>query len=234
MTTNNWMETNGKSASSGLPNMKFETGVTQVRIVSGVLRRYQYWLTNSEGKKNAFECLRFIRETERFQNSLPDPVAEKGFTEKNEKQETVSLRPKRAYACAVINRKTGKVELMDLKKSVFDEVIAYMKSEGISNPSDIEIFIEKTGIKWNEVKYKVDAIKTLKFNADKKAIAELHEADEALISELKPIDEIIHREDYAEQKQRLDAFLAGEKSTNAEGGQPNGSADHEAISDLDD
>lgn len=228
----NWLDTNGKSVTNNLPNMKFETGVTQVRIVSGVLRRYQYWLVNSIGKKRAFECLRFIRETEKFQNSLPDPVNEKGFTEKNEKGETVSLRPKRAYACVVINRKTGKLELMDLKKSVFDEILSYMRSEGLSNPSDVEFFIEKTGTRWNEVKYKVDAIKTLKFNNDKAGVAGLHAGDVEMLDGLKPIEELVPRESVEEQRANLEAFLSATEEK-SEGSSSASADDEEAIGELD-
>lgn len=227
----NWLDTNGKSVTNNLPNMKFETGVTQVRIVSGVLRRYQYWLVNSIGKKRAFECLRFVRETEKFVNSLPDPVDERGFTEKNEKGETVKLKPKRAYACVVVNRKTGKLELMDLKKSVFDEILAYMKSEGIRDPSSVEFFIEKTGTRWNEVKYKVDSIKTLKFNTNAEQVKALHDADAELIEGLKPIDELVSRDTYEEQRVTLEAFLnATEESTT---GAPS-NTDNDSVDDLDD
>ena len=176
--------------------------------------------------------MRFIRETEKFQNSLPDPVNEKGFTEKNEKGETVPLRPKRAYACVVINRKTGKLELMDLKKSVFDEILSYMRSEGLSNPSDVEFFIEKTGTRWNEVKYKVDAIKTLKFNADKAGVVGLHAGDAEMLDGLKPIEELVPRESVEEQRANLEAFLSATEEKSE--GSPSASADdEEAIGELD-
>ncbi|MFP9170420.1 hypothetical protein ACLI2G_16765, partial [Enterococcus faecalis] len=68
-----WGETTGGS-NDKIEFLKFNNGITRVRIVSGVLPRYVYWLTNKEGSVAPFECLRFNRDKESFVRGKADPV----------------------------------------------------------------------------------------------------------------------------------------------------------------
>lgn len=229
----NFTSTNGKADSNKVTHVKMVSGVPlQFRVASNVLRRYQYWLKSAAGKSLPFENLGFNRDTERFDSGEGDPVRETGITEFNTYSKKVEpIKSKRAYAVMVINRATNQYECMDLKTSVFDGMIAYMKDMEIENVEDVEWVVVKTGTVWNEVKYTLDVIKTQKANKDQAAVAALHEADKAILAEAKPIEELFPRETYEAQKKRLATFLAGapepSESENAENSD-------EGLDDLDD
>jgi hypothetical protein len=178
MSIQNWGTVKGESQSEGLNFAKMVAGTPLVcRIISGIRPRYQYWVPNSIGQKLPFESLSFNHENEKWIRGAVDPVREKGFTESDGKGGTKPLGSKRAYVCVVINRATGQLEALDLKKSIFDGVIKFMQDaeENYTDPSQFEIVIDKTGVKWNEVKYNVNVMATLKANRDKAALATLHE-----------------------------------------------------------
>ena len=44
-------------------------GETKIRLVGEVMPRYVYWITTTEGKRMPLECLRFVREQEKFVES---------------------------------------------------------------------------------------------------------------------------------------------------------------------
>ncbi|AZV01962.1 hypothetical protein [Aeromonas phage Akh-2] len=235
---NNWGTVKGESQSEGLNYAKLVAGTPFVcRIVSGVRPRYQYWVHNSIGQKLPFESLSFNHENEKWIRGAIDPVREKGFTESDGKGGTKPLSSKRAYACVVINRATGQLEALDLKKSIFDGIIKYMQDsdENYANPSEIEFVIDKTGVKWNEVKYNINVMATLKANRDKEAVKALHEQDAKLLEGMKDIMEYWPRITAEEQRAALDEFLSrtaddSNKSANSGG---NSGGDEEAMSDLD-
>lgn len=233
MSMNNWNTVKGESQSEGLAYTKMVSGTPTVcRIVSGVRPRYQYWVTNAIGQKLPFESLSFNHMNEKWLRGAADPVREKNFTESDGKGGTKPLSSKRAYACVIINRATGQLEALDLKKSIFDGIIKFMQEseENYGNPSEFEIVIDKTGVKWNEVKYNVNVMATLKANRDKAALAELHKADEKLLEALRDPMDYWPRITAEEQRVALDEFL----SRTAEGGKPAVSASvEEAMSDLD-
>lgn len=236
---NNWGSVKGESQSEGLNFAKPVTGTPFVcRIVSGVRPRYQYWLTNSIGQKAPFESMSFNHETETWIRGAVDPVREKGFTESDGKGGTKPLGSKRAYVCVIINRATGQLEALDLKKSIFDGIIKFMQeSEGeYRSPDEFELVIDKTGVKWNEVKYNVNVMATLKANKDKDAVKALHEKDKEILANMKEIMEYWPRTNAADQRVALDEFLSRTKDEPANGGggdQSSGGAG-EAMSDLDD
>lgn len=235
----NFTSTNGKADSNKVIYAKLVSGVPfQFRVASNVLRRYQYWLKSAAGKSMPFENLGFSRDTERFDSGEGDPVRESGITELNSYSKKVEpIRSKRAYGIMVINRATNQYEYLDLKTSIFDGMIAYMKDMEIENVEDVEWVVMKSGTVWNDTKYVLDVIKTQKANKDVAAVQARHEADEEILKDAKPIEELFPRETYEAQKKRLATFLAGapeapEGGEQGSGGQ--GGTDQEELNDLDD
>ncbi len=234
---NNWGSVKGESQSEGLNFAKPVTGTPFVcRIVSGVRPRYQYWLTNSIGQKAPCESMSFNHETETWIRGAVDPVREKGFTESDGKGGTKPLGFKRAYVCVVINRATGQLEALDLKKSIFDGIIKFMQeSEGeYRSPDEFELVIDKTGVKWNEVKYNVNVMATLKANKDKEAVKALHEKDKEILANMKELMEYCPRTNAADQRVALDEFLSRTKDepANGSGGDQSSGGAEEAMEDL--
>lgn len=228
-----WGEATGGAKSSAVNYMKFKTGDQQVRIVSGVLARYDYWVPNKEGKNVPFENLSFDRREERFVKGAEDPVAELGLQEKDteNKGQMRRMRSKRAYKCMVINRETGKLEAMDLKKSIFDGILTTMNELGVKDPTSIDFVIKRTGEQWYEVKYEINQIKTMKLQSQ---APELHANDDELIASMKPLDELFPRVSPNEQRKALSAWMNG--STDKSNGEASktDTSTSEAINELDD
>ena len=217
----------GTAQTSAVTYMKLATGRNVFRIIGGLLPRYCYWVKNpNTGKEVPFECIQFNRELEKFINSTPDPIKDR-FPE---------LRCKWSYACQVINRATGKVEVLQLKKDILEGIMAtasQMKDgEGV-DPSDpiegIEFVVErkKTGPNTFDVSYTV-----LQLASKQKPLSE---EDLKLVAAATPIDDLFPVPTYKEQAEALDAFLS---RTNAaqDSGTPSSAATStaEAVSDLDD
>lgn len=223
-----WGETKGGAQKNGLPIMKMEA-VSVFRIVSGVIPRYVYWVKNSEGKDRPFECLPFNRKTERFENGTKDPIREAGLTQKDEKGQIVPLKSKRAYVAMVINRKTNKIEALDLKKTIFDGVMKVAAKLGKS-PLDFDITVEKEGSSWNDTKYSVDQLACAE-SASKPLTEAQKAADQKLIDELgSTFDELYPRPSYEEVKESLAQWLSG---TSEEDSKKPNSNNAEAIDELD-
>lgn len=230
-----WGEATGAPKSSAVNYMKFKNGDNQVRIVSGVLARYDYWVPNKDGKSVPFENLSFDRMAEKFIKGAEDPVSELGLMEKDpeNKGQMRRMRSKRAYKCMVINRATGKLEAMDLKKTIFDGIIATMQELGVKDPTEIDFVIKRSGEQWYEVKYEINQIKTMKLQAEAKT---LHANDDELIASQKSLDELFPRQTPAEQRQALSAWMNGSATDNKSAGDAanTDSATSEDISELDD
>lgn len=229
----NWGETKGEAQSNRVNYMKVNKGRNQIRIVGNILRRYIYWVTNKEAKKQPFENLDFKRETESFESTGLNPVKElnmqsrtfHGELEFDKDGKPKPLGSKKAYMVPVINRATNQVEYMELKKGVFDgvtEVMAKLNDPRflkrfvdpeyrVRNPSFIDIVFTKTGTGLN-TEYKVDIMETMDFVTDEDMFEVLkgrHEQDASLLEDLKDIEEVFPRETYSEQKERLAKFLKG-------------------------
>ena len=69
-------------------------GETKIRLVGEVMPRYVYWITTTEGKRMPLECLRFVREEEKFIDTNEDPFKELGA-------DVFSDKPQFAYICNV-------------------------------------------------------------------------------------------------------------------------------------
>lgn len=162
MSTVGWGEVKEpqKAERKEIERLKFSNDkVTRIRLVGGVLPRYVYWVTTSEGKRVPIECLQFVREKEMFDNSLPDPVQEIPDeiygASPNEKAQF-------AYVCNVIDRSDDdKVKLFDLKKTIYSQIFDLAQNNDYGNPADpdkgyiLSIKREKTGPLPQNVKYTV-------------------------------------------------------------------------------
>lgn len=227
--SNNFQSTRGSADSTKIVYAKLVNGVPfQFRVYGDVLRSYAYWLKNAAGKSAKFENLGFNRDTEKFDGAEQDAVRELGITELNTYTKKVEpIKSKRAYAIQVVNRATNQLEVLDLKKSIFDGMIAYMQDMEIEDVTSVEWVVMKSGTTWNDTKYVLDVIKTQKANKDTAAVAAQHEADIEILAKAKSIFELFPRETYEAQKKRLATFLAGAPEPATDG------SDGEGVDDLD-
>lgn len=216
----------GQAQKSEVTYMKLADGDNTFRIVGNILPGYFYWIKGQNGKDLPFECLQFDREAERFNQSLPDPVKELGLEDGQGKP----IRCGWAYRCQVINKATGKLEVLSLKKGMLQDIITYSKKKGI-NPTDFEngvwltVTREKTGPKAFNVKYTVDPFCFA--NPEP-----LTDEEKESVEKMKPINDLFPRETAEEQRARLDKHLNGDESS-AESEAEKESA-NEAVNELDD
>ena len=229
--TSNFTKTKGSSDSNKIVYAKLVNGVPfQFRVYGNVLRSYAYWLKSPAGKSAKFENLGFNRETEKFDGAERDAVRELGLTELNTYTKKIEpIKSKRAYAIQVLNRATNQLEVLDLKKSIFDGMISYMSDMEIEDVTSVEWVVMKSGTTWNDTKYVLDVIKTQKANKDAEAVAAQHEADKEILAKAKPIEELFPRETYENQKKRLQTFLSAAPEPAADGSANGG----ESVDDLD-
>lgn len=250
-----WNETTGGS-NDKMDFMKFNNGINTVRIVSGIVPRYVYWVANKDNKVAPFECLRFSREKETFIRGKKDPVQELGFFEKELDKDgnRVPLKPKKNYVALVINRDTGKLEVMEVKATILKGIQSTIKQLNLSSPFDIDIQIEKKG-KGFDTEYTVQQISAMQFQMAMKdensKEARLHQKDVELIGEalcdedgdiikfekVPNLEELYPVQTYEEQKEALAAWIEGREADKTEGSKSTGSnspaIDPEAASDLD-
>ena len=203
--------------------MKLKDGENIFRIVGDILPGYFYWVRGADGKDRSFECLQFDRKTEKFNSSLPDPVKELNLTDGNGKE----LRCGWGYRCQVINKATGAVEVLTLKKGMLQDIIKFAKKQKI-NPTNYEtgcwltVEREKTGPKVFNVTYNVDPFS---FQSEP-----LTEEEMELVKDLKPMAELFPRETAEEQRARLKTHLEGAQDEQSEAEEE---ATAEAINELD-
>lgn len=253
-----WGETTGGS-NDKIEFLKFNNGITRVRIVSGVLPRYVYWLTNKEGSVAPFECLRFNRDKESFVRGKADPVHEMGFFEKELDKDgnRVPLKPKKNYIAFVIDRSDNKLKVMEVKATILKGIQSIMKQLNLATPFDIDISIEKKG-KGFDTEYDVQQIAAMQFQIKlqdpNSAESKQYAADVDLIGEamcdedgdiikfekVPSLEQTYPVPTYEEQKEAIQAFMEGRenkdddaKSGNSNAGSQKG-IDPEAASDLDD
>lgn len=170
--------------------VKLDKESTKVRIVGNVLPRYVRWVLTNEGKKFPLECLSFNRDTEEFTNAR-DPF--------NEIDEAVyNDKPQFAYVVNVIDRADSRMKLMDLKTTIFKQIIDYARDPDYGSPADpdngydLTIRKEKTGPQPQNVKYTV---------MPSRSTVALTPAEREL--ELFNLDSIFKRQTYEEQKEWL-------------------------------
>ena len=235
----NFLQVTGEAAKNNVNYAKFGFGTTQIRLVGDLLAGYCYWINNAAGKKMKAPNLGFNPQTESWIPGAVDPVKEFGLTEKNEKGETVPLKSKRDYNINIINRASGKAEVMALSKTMFDAIVAYCRDTGVTDPTKLELFIDKTGnaAQWSSIRYNLNVVKTMTFNGDQSKIDAARAGDEEILKDIKPITEIFKRPSVEELRANIAAFLGGGQeaaaSTSQEANTSNSDAAREALADLD-
>jgi len=116
---------------------------TRVRFVGDVKPRYVRWVAINEGGRRSLDCLSFDPVLEEF-TSAKDPFDEIPEDVYNE-------RPQFAYVSNVIDRADGKMKLLELKTTIFKQLIDYALDSEYGSPSDsdagydVTIKKEKTG-----------------------------------------------------------------------------------------
>ena len=191
-----WDKAKGKqSTGSGqkrdIERVTLGLGDTKVRLVGDVLPRYCYWVVTKEGKKMPVECLQFDRETESFNNSAKDPFKEID-------PDVYSDKPQFAYVCNVIHRQDSKVKLLDLRSSIYSQVVDYATNADYGNPADpsngydLVIKKEKTGPLPQNVKYTIIPARSNSPLTDEEKELELFD-----------LTKIYKRQTYDEQKEWL-------------------------------
>lgn len=246
MSTNNWGTVQGNTSSDKIEYVKLKPGKQAFRVVSGILPRYVYWLKNKDGKDANFDCLRFDRNKEKFVPGK-DPIQDMGIMEpKPVDGKKIPLKCKKNYVCWVIDRADNKLKILTVKDGIFKGIKAVMSQLEITNPAEIDIVVERTGSNWNEVEYKVQEIAAMKFLTAVKTAGtpefNQHAADEALLGEdwvnVKSLEETYPLMSYKEQRDSIEAFMAGRSSQPEDNGAGTGAEDpandQEAVSDLDD
>lgn len=190
-----WENAKGKQKSGEqrreINRIALPQGDTKLRLVGDVMPRYCYWVVTKDGKKMPVECLQFNRETESFDNSAKDPFKEID-------PEVYSDKPGFAYVCNVIDRKTNTIGLLDLRSTIYSQIVDYATNPDYGSPADpetgydITIKKEKTGPLPQNVKYTVIPARNN---------SALTDEDRAL--ELYDLTKIFKRQTYEEQKKWL-------------------------------
>jgi hypothetical protein len=191
-----WENAKGKQAGSDKQKREIErvtlgNGETKIRLIGDVMPRYCYWVVTKEGRKMPLECLQFDRETETFNPNIQDPFKELD-------PDVYADKPQFAYVCNVIDRKDNRIKLLDLRSTIYAQIVEYARNPEYGSPADsktgydITIKKEKTGPLPQNVRYTVVPARSSKPLTDEEVSAELYD-----------LSKIFKRQSYAEQKQWL-------------------------------
>lgn len=215
---------NGGAKKNEVQYMKLVDGDNTFRILpKSLLPSYQFWIKGANGKELPFEALQFDRETERFDNFRSCPVKDLGIMDP--KDPSKPLRCSYAYKCLVINKATGKIEVLTLKKGLVEEIKLVAGQLGM-DPTHVDtgtwftVARKKTGPLAFNVEYSVKQLmcKPTALTAEERALVEAS----------KTIDEMFPMETYEAQLARIQKHLSGNSSASAD----NSAAADEAISEL--
>lgn len=231
----NFLASKGEAQLNNLNYAKFGMGTTQIRLVGDLLPGYAYWLKNSLNKDRKFDNLAFNPATERWDSGQPDVVKEFGFTERNDKGEIVPMKSKRNYQIQILNRASGKLEVMSLSKSMFDSIVAYCRDTGVTDVGSLELFIDKTGdqARWSSIRYNLNQVKTMQFNSQPAKVEEARAKDGELLKDLKDIKELFPRPTPEELRAQIQAFLEAKPEADKNTPAPSDDSAAEALNELD-
>lgn len=211
----------GEAQKSNVKYMKLADGDNVFRILpDSVLPGYDYWIKGATGKSLPFPALQYDREEEKFDNSRACPVREAGLKTDDGKDVTC----KWAYKCHVINKATGLVEVLQLKKGMLADISTLAQDLEV-DPSDLEdgfwvtVTRVKTGPKVFNVEYKLRHMKCTP--------SPLEDEYRELLTDLKSMEELFPVETYEKQKERLHKHLTGAKEVEED------ATDTEAVDELD-
>lgn len=214
---------NGGAKKSEVVYMKLAEGQNTFRILpKSLLPSYQFWVKGANGKELPFEALQFDRDSEKFVNSRSCPIRDLGL--KDPKDPSKDLRCSYAYKCLVLNKATGRVEVLTLKKGLVEDIKSVASQMGI-DPTDPDtgtwftVVRKKTGPLAFNVEYSVQQLmcKSTPLSAE----------DRALVEASKSIDDMFPLETYDAQLARLQKHLQGNGAASSTDG-----VDDEAISEL--
>lgn len=181
-------------AKKGADQLAYKDGENVVRLFGEVLPRYVYWVKGKNNKDIPVECLAFDREKEKFTNIEKDWVREY-FPE---------LKCGWAYAMQGIA--DGKVQVVNLKKKLFEQI--KNAAEDLGDPTDpdtgwdVVFKRQKTGPLAFNVEYTLQVLRCKK--------RALTEEERDLIAKAKPIDEVLPRPTAAEQKEFIEKNILGQ------------------------
>ena len=191
-----WDKAKGKQSSGNsdrrdIQRLSMGLGDTKIRLIGDVMPRYCYWVVTKEGKKMPVECLQFDREKETFVASNKDPFKELDA-------DVYSEKPQFSYVCNVIDRSDNSIKLLDLRQTIYAQVVDYATNPDYGNPADaaggydLTIKKEKTGPLPQNVKYTLIPARS---NSPLKP--------EEAAMELFDLSKIYKRQTYDEQKEWL-------------------------------
>ena len=182
-------ESKGSAQKSNLKQYAYTDGDNKIRLVGDILPRYVYWVEGENKKQIPMECLAFNRETETFDNAETDWV-KKYHPEK---------RCGWAYAIQCIH--DGEIKILNLKKKLMEQI--KLAADDLGDPTDpdtgwdVHFRRVKTGPNVYNVDYQLQALKCKPRALDT--------AEQALIADLRSMDEILPRPSAEQQK----TFLEG-------------------------
>lgn len=215
----------GAAKKSNVKYMKLAEGNNTFRILpNSILPGYTYWVKGANGKDLPFNCLQYVSKDEAFDNSIPCPIKDRGL--KDDKGE--DLRCQWSYKCQVINRATGEVEVLQLKKGMLSDIISVAQQLGF-DPTDLEtgtdftVNKKKTGPLAFNVEYSLQQLLCKQ--------TPISEADAKLIEGIKPISELFPTETYEAQAARLAKHLTGATDATDEA-EDQSDAAKEAVNEL--
>ena len=212
---------NGGAKKSEVKYMKLAEGDNTFRIApDSVLPGYTYWVKGKNGKDFPFDALQFDRENERFDNKLPCPIRDLEIKDKKGDD----LRCQWSYKCQVINKATGQVEILQLKKGMLSEIISVAQDLEV-DPTDLDtgMWLTVTRTKTGPLAYNVE----YKLRQLKCKPSALSDEEKELFAKAKTITELFKPETYDEQLARLNKHINGEQDEES-----NASDDQEAIDEL--
>lgn len=204
--------TKGKAQSNKVDAFEYKDGENSVRLIGGILPRYIYWLKGTNNKDIPIECLAFSRDKEKFDNLEKDHVQE-FYPE---------AKCAWSYSINCIDPKDGKVKALNLKKKLFEQIMA--AAEDLGDPTDFD-----TG--WDVV-FKRTKTGPLAFNVEYQLQVlrckprKLSDAERELANAEKTIDEKYPRPTEAEVLALLQKISSGAD----EDGQSE--SEKEAVEDL--
>jgi hypothetical protein len=190
---------------------EYKDGENRIRLVGDLLARYVYWIKGENNKNLPFECLAFNRETETFDNAEVDHV----------KEFHPDLKCTWAYAIQGIanpGSDNPELKIVNLKKKLLKQI--FDAAEDLGDPTDPEtgwdvVFKkQKTGPLPINVEYTLQVLRCKQ--------RPLNEAEQALVAELKSMDDVLPRPTPQAQKDLLTRLQSGSTEN----------ADEEAAEEL--
>jgi len=186
----------GEAQKSSIVTFPYADGDNKVRLVGDVLARYVYWVKGENDKNIPMECLSFDRNKEVFNNLEKDWV----------RDFYPDLKCGWSYAMQCIHN--GEVKVINLKKKLWEQILT--AAEDLGDPTDPETGWDvcfkkvKTGPHTYNVEYQLQALKCKPRALD--------DSEQALVANLKSMDDVMPRPTPDAQKELLDRINGASKA----------------------